>query len=895
MTRNFDPTANIDDYIRQHHGEYLLYVYRTVKKFYFRMKTVALDIGFLKTCRSNDFIPSFLWFKTANSHLTSSTVYKDCQRRFLNLEIDWKYKELNKLKKIYESSVNLLRELTSRNFFDHLYGVISFECSHLLRKKENTLNRKLSSINPIKKSTETYNPKAVTNLSSRELSEEEILCLANGLDYSLLPRHIDSMNIAGNVETFFHRKANQYTLKGNKDEFDNHQNYRKLLKKLKEDTSIIITRPDKGRGVVLMDRQDYVDKMLTILNDSSKFSSLSEDPTLQRENSLRSLLRNLHDEGRITDQFYYSARPTGSSPGRLYGLPKVHKENVPLRPVLSSISTFNYGLAKVLTQMLSGLIDKNKMVRDSLSFVKELRGLKNMSTYKMVSFDITSLYTNIPIDETIDIILKQLYDTRPTPPLIDRTDFKKLLTFATKNSHFLFDGKIYDQIDGVSMGSPLAPLLAEIFLQEFEKKYLPLFENMGVVYWRRYVDDTFVLLDPTFSAKDVCAELSKCHSCLKFTYEEENPVTHKLPFLDALIERKEGIGFQTRIYRKPTYTGLMTKWSSFVPKNYKYNAVSTMVYRAVQICSSYKALHAEFQFIRKISKKNGYPSAFVESIIRRQLNIKYTPPTPPPPTLNTDIVVLKIPYLGKESQAYRKRVTSAVAKQYSLKNVRVVYDLSGRIGRNFKVKDSVPDELKSGVVYEATCSQCNQSYVGQTCRHLKTRVHEHLFDQNKFLPQTLEIKEPKRKNKNISNLSQKPIIHYKGPTTRSRTGKLPSPPIKLYHDEIVELLKQTTLNPKNEDPPIPKSAISKHYTKTHHIITKNDFSILLMERHRYRLRIKESLLIKATDPKLNGDERSMPLYIFPNGIEIKKRKKKKENTDRLPHQTMTGKKNRTSI
>ncbi len=514
--------------------------------------------------------------------------------------------------------------------------------------------------------------------------------------------------------------------------------------------------------------------------------------------------------------------------------------------------------------MLSDLINKEKMVRDSLSFVKDLHASKQMSTYKMVSFDITSLYTNIPIDETIDIILKQLYEIRPTPPPIDRTDFERLLTFATKNSHFLFDGKMYDQIDGVSMGSPLAPLLAENFLQEFEKKHLPLFEkNMGIVYWKRYVDDTFVLLDPTFSAKHVCAELSKCHPCLKFTCEEENARTHKLAFLDALIQRKEGIGFQTRIYRKPTYTGLMTKWSSFVPKNYKYNAVSTMVYRAIQICSSYKALHAEFQFIRKISTKNGYPRAFVESIIRRQLNIKYTPPAPaPPPTPNTDIVVLKTPYLGKESQVFGKRVTTAVAKQYPLKKIRIVYDLSERVGRNFKVKDAVPDELKSGVVYEATCSQCNQSYIGQTCRHLKTRVHEHLFDQNKFLPQPLQIKEPKRKKKNISSISQKPIVPYKGPTTRSRTGKLPSPPLKLYQNEIAELFQQTTLQPKNEEPPVPKSAISKHYMKTRHIIDKNDFSILLTERQRYRLRIKESLLIKATDPKLNGNESSIHQFLL---------------------------------
>ncbi|CAF4673899.1 unnamed protein product [Rotaria sp. Silwood1] len=915
-TRNRYPTVDIDDYIGQHHGSHFLYTYRSVKKFYYRLDAVHLDIEFLKICRAKDIIPSFLWFKTANNDLSSSPVYKACQLKLLNVEINAKRKKLNDLKIMYESSLNRLRELSSADFFEHLFEIIVSECSYLIDEKRRILNKKLLSLCPVNNSTRYYNAKVVTNLSSRVLSNEELICLANGLDYSLPPKSINSMNVASNVETFFHRITDVYqhhkkfmneqkeneafvesdvrvlntkelTLasdlssltksflqRGNRCQIQKHkfdfeqQHYRKLLQKLKEDTSIIITRPDKGRGVVLMDKQDYVNKIQSILNDSSKFSSLSEDPTLARENSLKSILRKLHDQGQIKDQFYYLARPTGSNPGRLYGLPKVHKKPVSLRPVLSSIGTFNYGLGKALTHMLSDLIDNKNMIKDSSSFVKDLHALDDpLSTFKMVSFDVVNLYTNIPVDKTINIILKELYENRPVPPIIERNDLKELLTFATTKSHFLFDGKIYDQVDGVSMGSPLAPLLAEIFLQEFEKKYSSLFENLGIVYWKRYVDDTFVLLDPKFSAKKVCAELSKLHPSVKFTSQEEGAVTHKLPFLNVLIQRQEGIGFQTRIYRKPTFTGLITKWNSFVPKIYKYNTISVMVHHAIQICSSYKALHAEFQCIRKISKRNGYPSNFVDSIIKRQLNLKYEPSAPVPPTLSTDTVVFKIPYLGKESQVYGKLVTSAVAKQYPLKKVRVIYDVPDRIGRNFKNKDAVPDELKAGVVYEATCSQCNNSYIGQTCRHLKTRINEHLSDQKKFLPQSLKIPASNKKKKKNS---QNPIPLYNGPITRSRTGKLPSSSIKLYKDDIDELLKQTTVKLKNEQPPVPKSAISKHYIKTHHMFTKDDFSILLMERYRYRLRISTTLtsqhrIVKATDA-ISGRTDLVNCYIGGTGL-----------------------------
>lgn len=519
--------------------------------------------------------------------------------------------------------------------------------------------------------------------------------------------------------------------------------YHQLLQRLRQDKSIVITRPDKGRGVVIMNKNDYLLKMHAILNDSSKFKCLFVDPTITREKSLANLLRRLKNQGHISEQFYYMARPSGSNPGRLYGLPKIHKDDVPLRPVLSAIGTYNYGLGKALKQILSNIVKNKRIIKDSFTFVDALQSLKNHELneqqnleYKMVSFDIASLYTNIPLDETIQIVLNHLYDTENPATTMKREDMKKLLEFATKDSHFLFDGKIYDQIDGVSMGSPLAPLLAEIFLQDFEEKHLHSFKEKGIIYWRRYVDDTFVLLDAKVSPDYICDELSKCHSSIKFTCGKDNvedSVTKSLAFLDVLIRKEVGMKFQTTIYRKPTYSGLMTKWDSFVPKSYKRSAISSMVYRAIRICSSHQEMHDQFDFIRKISSQNGYPNAFVESIIRKQLLSLYSPREPQQKSLETQTVVLRVPYHGTPSQIFAKRVTATVAKQYPTTKVRVVYDVKARIGQNFTTKDRVSKQFKSGVVYEAACPDCDAKYIGKTYRHLTTRMNEHLAEQKKLI------------------------------------------------------------------------------------------------------------------------------------------------------------------
>ena len=85
----------------------------------------------------------------------------------------------------------------------------------------------------------------------------------------------------------------------------------------------------------------------------------------------------------------------------------------------------------------------------------------------MCSFDVCSLFTNVPLDETIEICLAKLY-ALPDPPSLPRHVLKDLLLFATKKSHFVFDGDYYDQIDGVAMGSPLGPVLANIFMCNFK-------------------------------------------------------------------------------------------------------------------------------------------------------------------------------------------------------------------------------------------------------------------------------------------------------------------------------------------------------------------------------------------------------------------------------------------
>ena len=131
-----------------------------------------------------------------------------------------------------------------------------------------------------------------------------------------------------------------------------------------------------------------------------------------------------------------------------------------------------------------------------------------------------------------------------------------------QNNFFNFDGKIYKQTDGVAMGSPLGPSLANAFLCFHETIWLndcP--EDFKPVYYRRYVDDIFALFRSPDHLEKFTSYLNSKHKNIKFTYEKES--NDSLPFLDILISRSEN-GFKTSVYHKPTFSGVYSNFNSFI-------------------------------------------------------------------------------------------------------------------------------------------------------------------------------------------------------------------------------------------------------------------------------------------------------------------------------------------
>ena len=229
-----------------------------------------------------------------------------------------------------------------------------------------------------------------------------------------------------------------------------------------------------------------------------RFEKLNKDPTLKRESSLQRFLRKLKQKNLFNEIENDKLYPSGSAPARIYGTPKMHKfsssDSFPkLRPIVLSIGSFSYNFDRFLCDLLSPLVPNDYSCKDTFSFVSQIKNA-NLSKKFLVSYDETNLFTNIPLQGTIDIAINLIFNHNPNLN-IPRKELKKLFLFATSQTHFIFNSKFYNHINGVGMGSPLAPVLANILMGFHESKWLNEYNLNKTKFYLRYVDDNIAAFD----------------------------------------------------------------------------------------------------------------------------------------------------------------------------------------------------------------------------------------------------------------------------------------------------------------------------------------------------------------------------------------------------------------
>jgi len=488
---------------------------------------------------------------------------------------------------------------------------------------------------------------------------------------------------------------------------------------IQNNKNIMFTRADKGNITVAMNTIDYNEKMNKILIDKQTYTKIDKDPIKGITNDLKILLKRWKINGYIEDLTYKRLLTTDGLLPRAYGLPKVHKKDNPLRIIISSIDSPLYSLANFLHKILIKSIEiPLSHIKNSYELVEKLRNIELGEDYTIFSLDVISLFTNIPIDLAIESIQSR-WNLIKSSTKIPKKEFICGIKLVLNSTYFTFEKRIFKQIFGTPMGSPLSPVIADLVMRDLETKALNSLQFEAKLYVR-YVDD-ILIATPKNQIENTRKAFNSLHDRLQFTNElSEN---NKINFLNVSILHKNN-RLQFDLYFKPTFSRRYLNFDSHHPVSQKRSVIFGLVDKVLKL-SDFEFQQNNFKRIIEILLKNGYPLPFVFSNINKRINnIKNINTKNIDNNDNNIKYFIKIPFIEK--------ITPEIFKISKEHKFNTIFTINNKLSNIIKTRKDKIDKMNCpNVVYKITCKDCDASYVGQTKRQLHTRLKEHKMDINK--------------------------------------------------------------------------------------------------------------------------------------------------------------------
>ena len=332
------------------------------------------------------------------------------------------------------------------------------------------------------------------------------------------------------------------------------------LLQLQKEGKIVMQPADKNLGIVIFNREDYVNEGLRQLNECTTidgsnvqyYKKVDANLLTTQHRLIKKCIEDNVQKGLISNKTAKQLIPTKIQAGNLYLLAKVHKKYIKIpkgRPIVSGkdsiterISWFCDMSAKNYVPRISSYVQDTS---DLLRFFEELNDSKRLpNTAKPFSIDIKSMYTNIPIEEGILAFQELLNSRNDTEKAKFPTDFVvELLTLVLKSNIFEFNNELWIQILGTAMGTRVAPTFANIFMAKLEKLMqdsCPSHIRKHIFAWKRYIDDILIIFTGSYEEfDDLMRHLNSVHKTIKFEEPNHDRQENACNFLDIKVAIKE--------------------------------------------------------------------------------------------------------------------------------------------------------------------------------------------------------------------------------------------------------------------------------------------------------------------------------------------------------------------
>ena len=592
------------------------------------------------------------------------------------------------------------------------------------------------------------------------------------------------------LETFItlnESRLNEYKFPSNSPSNLIHQEKLALTDLIKA-TDIIIKPADKGSAVVIQDLNDYIQEGLRQLSDPKFYVETPHDFTELHQELINNLIDYLENTGEISKKCANYLRIPNPRTSQLYLLPKIHKRKIPIpgRPIVSANNSPTERISELADFFLKPLVQSTRSyIRDTTDFINKVELLNPLPQESyLCTIDVTSLYTNIPNEEGIqacsNILTKHRTDGNPP----SNSNIIRMLEHVLYMNNFDFNSRHYLQVGGTAMGTRVAPSFANIFMAEFENKWVYTYHTQPLV-WFRYIDDIFMVWNKDRnSLDDFLTHLNECHHSIKFTSEVSS---EQIIFLDTLVRPNTDRKLYTDLYCKPTDAHNYLLYNSSHPQHLTRSLPYSQLLRVRRICHYIEDYDKNAILIGQNFLRRGYPeNLIIEAIIgarRKDRKILLTPQPAQTPdsnlensflvtTFNPDCTPLRAivednwSILGRTvytegvfqhppTFGYRRNKnlkdllvqaklnptpTSDRVKQSRTQERQCIarqcrycprLDLTGKIqnttsGKSYASRTKITCN-SNNLIYCIQCTRCSKLYVGQTKNSIKERFKCHFF------------------------------------------------------------------------------------------------------------------------------------------------------------------------
>ena len=775
------------------HKEVLIKTIKNAEK----QASVQERLNFLTQCRRNNLIPNFI----KSSVRATEKIFRN-SRTFERRRDNFHRELLNEaIQATHRTKAFLHREAarlsTQRSYFGcSLTRWVEYQAHSIFRETAATCHQRLKNkfaalINCMKEQTDQprqHQPERLKNLSDVTPSGELANLLEKGpkfaLSQTITEKTLRDVEIgiekalnairwkefwsqrtptapAANSFPFLPPRGNQAPKAGPSSELDfsllkkrvlstykNHKSgcpnhtkeQRTGLKMLKKNDDVIVKASDKCKGIVILNKSDYIEKATAI---TSEYEEVDKNPTSRIEAETKRIIKETLD-GKLEDSQIQALLPQNSRTAELYGLPKDHKPGVPLRPIVSACGDPLDKISQLLEKILGQLL---QFIPAHLSSTDEyLRRLSDAYPGRslppgtiLFSVDVTNLYGNIPYEEATDSARRLLEAHHEDINMfgLEVPDVIHLLKHCLSNNFLRFGDRYYRQTRGIAMGSRVAPPLAIIFMGSLEELYNDNAAQKPDLYMR-YIDDILgVWTHGSASLREYFSHINAAHPTIKFTIESTEE-TSSIPFLDTKITIKPAGNYTTELYIKPMSAGVILHADSAQPWQTKRAVLHSQIRRAIKISSDSDSCQRSIDKVKQLFLNNGYSMKTINTAIDRCRSSARQDKR----KKKTSVTRLVLPFIDDQLA----KAVQAVIRGSGQPDVSVTWTNQNTIKRQL-----VRSALKtppcpggsrchscaaglqgrchsSGVVYQLTCELCHKIYIGETGRPVRLRYNEHLRD-----------------------------------------------------------------------------------------------------------------------------------------------------------------------